>query len=308
MSRRFGRLPPLTALEGFESAARLRSFSLAAEELSITQSAISHQIRALENFFEEPLFNRVGRSVELTVPGMDFLDTVTRVLGVLARGKRRIDFYNRPGAVVWGTTAAFAGKWLLPRYDKMRQWFPQIQPWLFTTDEFYELEAQEVDLGIWYGDGHWSHVDARKLFHDRLTPLYAPEKFTVDAKLDAVEDLENYTLLHDERPDDWLSWFQKVNYSEHDSVTGCNFSDPGLMLESAVAGQGIALGSLILANSLISEGKLTKPFEEVVVTRDAYYLVTLPGQTFRPAVASARDWLLKEVREFSEMMGFEEEP
>jgi len=173
----------MTSLRGFEASARLKSFSLASAELSITQSAVSHQIKALEETLGLPLFNRVGRSVELTVAGMDFLETVTAALDLLSRGKRRMTFYYRPGSVVLGTTPGFASKWLLPRFPDLLSSIDDIQPWLYTEDEVYELKAQEVDLAIWYGDGTWEGVDSELLFHDYLTPLYAPQAMKKKRKL-----------------------------------------------------------------------------------------------------------------------------
>jgi len=295
MTRRFGRLPPLTSLEGFEAAARLKSFSLAADELNITQSAISHQIRALEAFFDIELFNRVGRSVELTVAGEDFLDCTTKALATIAQGKRRINFFDRPGSVVWGASSAFASKWLLPRYAKLKDYVPDIQPWLFTHEDTYELDSQDVDLAIWYGDGSWSGVTATKLFHDRLTPLYNPNTFNKPQTISGAEDLLECPLLHDERTDDWLSWFHLMEVDAENAVEGPVFSDPGLLLDCAVYGQGIALGSVYLANDLIQTGQLHQPFEHTIESEDAYYLIHSDRHTLRPSVAAAKEWLLEEV-------------
>jgi len=299
MPRRFGRLPPLTSLEGFEAAARLKSFSLAAEELNITQSAVSHQIRALEAFFQLELFNRVGRSVELTIAGADFLESATQSLTTLAKGRRRLSFYYRPGSVVWGATMAFASKWLVPRYNKLQMWFPDIQPWLFTTDDLYELESEEVDLAIWFGDGDWHGMEATKLFHDEITPLLSPATYPATKIPKTAKALLKMPLLHDERSDDWLSWFNMMGLEDADTVEGAVFSDSGLLLESAAFGQGVALGSLLLGKDLIESGKLIQPFPDTITTKDAYYLVHSSNQTLRPAVEKAKEWLLKEVEEFN---------
>lgn len=299
MSRRFGRLPPLTSLEGFEAAARLKSFSLAAEELNITQSAISHQIKALEAFFNLELFNRVGRTVELTVAGHDLLDSTTKALTTIAKGKRRLSFYDRPGSVVWGTSMAFASKWLLPRYSKLKQSVPEVQPWLFTHDETYELEAEDVDLAIWFGDGDWPGVTATKLFHDQLSPLYSPVNLPKQAIPNTPSDLLELPLLHDERTDDWLSWFHLMELEEQNIAQGAVFSDSSLLLESAIYGQGIALGSIVLAKDLIKDGTLIQPFNESITSDHAFYLVHSHKQTMRPAVANAKAWLLEEVERFN---------
>mgnify|MGYP001124599369 CR=1 FL=1 len=273
--------------------------------MNLSQSAVSHQIKALEEFFGLPMFNRVGRTVELTVAGMDFLDTVAEVLEELSRGKRRMNFYFKPGAVVIGTSPGFANRWLLPRYHSLKQRVQHIEPWLFTSNETYELSAQEVDLAIWYGDVKWPGVRSQKLFHDYLSPLYAEHLFDDDMAINSYADLANHTLLHDERTEDWLYWFQKVNFNFPEVTSGASFSDASLSLESACRGIGVTLGSLILAREPLESGALVQPFNQVVKTQHAYYLVAPEGQRLRPAVEQTRQWLLDEVSSMSAESNYE---
>lgn len=295
MNRRFGRLPPLTTLEGFEAAARLGSFSDAADELGVTQSAISHQMKLLEDYFHQPLFTRTKRTVELTDAGKDFLGTATQTLEILARGKNRLDYYVKPGSVVITTTSSFASKWLVPRLSDLKKAAPTIQPWLHCDDTHFFLQETEIDFAIWYGNGNWPNVEVTKLFHDYLTPLAAP------GYLDdpTTEGLRETTLLHDERKEDWQAWLHQSGMGNIDSIAGFNFSDPGLMLESAAAGQGIALGSLVLAHNLILDGKLARPFEEFLKTEKAYYLVVNPQYKSRKSVLEVLEWLKKEADSFT---------
>ena len=297
MNRRFGRLPPVSALEGFEAAARLESFSLAAEELNLSQSAVSHQVKALEEFFGLPLFNRVGRKVELTVAGIDFLETVGEVLEELSRGKRRMDAYIKPGAVVFGCNAGFANRWLMPNYPELKQHLPELEPWFFTSEEVFELYEQEVDLAIWFGDGRWPGVHCEKLFHDYLTPLYAADLFSDSERIHQLIDLERHTLLHYERSEDWLHWAGSAGYDMPDISKGANFSDAGLSLECATRGMGVALGSLILAKELTDTDKLQQPFEQIIKTRHAFYLVEPEGYKPRAVVRKVKEWLLNKARE-----------
>jgi len=297
----------MTSLRGFEAAARLKSFSLASAELSITQSAVSHQIKALEETLGVALFNRVGRSVELTVAGMDFLETVTAALDLLSRGKRRMSFYYRPGSVVLGATPGFANKWLLPRFPDLLSSITDIQPWLYTEDETYELKAQEVDLAIWYGDGNWEGVHSELLFHDRLTPLYAPHSMHRKHKLKSPADLKNHKLLYDERSDDWQSWLAHVDHPPLDDIKGCIFSDSALALDCAALGQGVVLGSVILAADMLERGELKQPFKQFLQTTDAYYLVSPLGQTMRPSVAATKSWIHTQVQQFCDRQGLNPE-
>lgn len=297
MNRRYGRLAPLTSLEGFEAAARLGSFSKAAEELNITQSAVSHQIRLLEDFFGQPLFQRVRRSVELTDAGADFLETVTRTLETLSQGQQRLEHYLKPGSVVVATSPLFARRWLLPRLPLLRDQHPDIQPWLYTTDEELEIAATEIDIAILFGDGNWPDMDSVKLFHDRLTPLCAPSLLEASPTLPGPEALAKFPLLHDERHDDWLAWFHAAGYSDAKPVTGYNFSDPSLALDMALEGMGIALCSLPLTAGLIESGLLVQPFETVLETQDAYYLAVHRKYADREEVKVFQNWLRSALKE-----------
>ena len=298
MSRRFGKLPPLSSLRGFEASARLKSFSLASEELNVTQSAVSHQIKALEEALGLALFNRVGRSVELTVAGMDFLETVSEALDLLARGKRRMSYYYRPGSVVLGTTPAFASKWLLPRFERLTKDIDSIQPWLYTEDEQYDLKAQEVDLAIWFGSGQWPGLDAEKLFADYLTPMHAPAQSGETSGLCDISDLAGHKLIHDERAEDWQAWLAMVGHLELDDIQGFKFSDSALALDYAARGTGVVLGSKVLADGMLAASQLTAPFEASLQTTNAYYLVQPAGQEMRPSVAATRAWLVEQARLF----------
>ncbi|MEM0955113.1 MAG: LysR substrate-binding domain-containing protein [Pseudomonadota bacterium] len=299
MSKRFGKLPPLSSLRGFEASARLKSFSLASEELNITQSAVSHQIKALEEALGLALFNRVGRSVELTVAGMDFLETVSESLDLLARGKRRMSYYYRPGSVVLGTTPAFASKWLLPRFERLTEDIDSIQPWLYTEDEQYDLKAQEVDLAIWFGNGQWPGLESEMLFPDYLTPMHRPGQTASDPPLLEINDLAGHRLIHDERAEDWQAWLAQVGHLELDDIQGFKFSDSALALDYAARGTGVVLGSKVLADGMLASGQLKAPFEASLQTANAYYLVQPAGQEMRPSVAATRAWLVEQARLFS---------
>lgn len=301
MSRKFGRLSPLTSLEGFEAAARLGSFTLAAEELCVTQSAISRQIRSLEEYFGVPLFRREGRKVVLTGPGDEFMEAVSQSLSILMGAQRRIQLYTSPDTVVIGATAAFASKWLLPRYSSLRSACPDLRPWMFTSDEHADLDASEVDLAIWYGNGQWAGVRSVKMFHDQLTPLYARDKLANAESIAVPEDLISFPLIRDEQLlSNWISWFQAVKIDDPNISVAYDFSDQGLVLDCAVDGFGVALGSRILAAGLLDDGRLIQPFSTCVDTHDAYYLVSKKQGHSNDRVARMYDWLMSEIALFAD--------
>ncbi|MCP3673988.1 MAG: transcriptional regulator GcvA [Gammaproteobacteria bacterium] len=299
MKRRagFNRLPPLSALRGFESAARLNSFSKASEELFMTQSAISHQVKLLEEYFGQPLFKRVNRTVEVTDAGIDFLKTTQLVLSQLQKGTIRLEFFNKPGLVVLTTSPSIANKWLMKRLPTFKNSNPDLDVWLYTKYAQEELENAEIDLAIWHGSGDWAGVETIKLFDDVVTPLYSPKLLTNNQKIEQPEDLVNFPLIHVEqveRREDWAAWFAQEGIHELTTAVGYNFNDSSLAIDCTAAGQGVVLGSVILAQDLIASGDLIRPFESQLDTEFSYYLVYRPEKIKHENIERLRQWILSE--------------
>jgi LysR family glycine cleavage system transcriptional activator len=237
--------PPLNALRGFEAAARLGSFHKAAEALNLTQSAISQQIRSLESYLEQPLFHRTGRRVSLTDAGHDLLSTTQSMLQQLAVGIRRLDQYRKPNQLVVNTTPAFARHWLLPRLADFRQRCPQVDLWLFTSFDVPDMATQTIDLAIRDDLSAQAECSFSVLHQDRLYPACHP----------GLPE-SGRTTLHGEREMDWSHWQVEGGEDVGQQGRGLNFSDPGLLLEAACEGLGIALVSQLLAQRAVAEGQL----------------------------------------------------
>lgn len=240
--------PPLNALRGFEAAARLGSFHKAAEELHLTQSAISQQIRSLETFMEQPLFFRSGRSVSLTDAGYDLQSTTQAMLQQLSVGIRRLEQYRKPNQLVVNTTPAFARHWLLPRLGDFHRQHPEVDLWLFTSFEPPDMATQTIDLSIRDDLSAQAECSHRTLCRDRLYPACHPALLNTPR--------EQRTTLHGEREMDWSHWVIEGGEDVGQRSNGLNFSDPGLLLDAACAGHGIALVSQLLANQANSQGLL----------------------------------------------------
>lgn len=248
--------PPLNALRGFEAAARLGSFHKAAEELHLTQSAISQQIRSLESFIEQPLFYRSGRKVALTDAGADLLSTTQSMLQQLAVGIRRLDQYRKPNQLVVNTTPAFARHWLVPRLGDFHARHPQIDLWLLTTDETPDMATQTIDIAVRDDLAAQAECRFRVLLEDRLYPACHPRLLEqTDSSL---------TTLHGEREMDWAHWQLQGGADVGQRSEGLNFSDPGLLLDAASQGLGIALVSRLLAGDARSHGLLVPLNEQTV--------------------------------------------
>jgi len=190
--------PPLNALRGFEAAARLGSFHRAAEELHLTQSAISQQIRSLESSLEQPLFFRNGRKVTLTDAGFDLLSTTQALLQQLAAGIRRLDQYRKPNQLVVNSTPAFARHWLTPRLGAFHRQHPEIDLWLLTTSEPPDMATQTIDVAVRDDIGAQAECSYRVLLEDRLYPACHPDLLG--------RPVEARTTLHGEREMDWAHW------------------------------------------------------------------------------------------------------
>lgn len=244
----FKQWPPLNVLRGFEAAARLGSFHQAAQELHLTQSAISQQIRSLEELLGQPLFHRQGRSVALTDAGQDLLETTQSVLLQLAMGIQRLEQYRKPNQLVLNTSTAIARHWLLPRLGEFHRLHPDIDLWLFTSDEEPDMAEQTVDLALRWDLAPQAECRHQHMVADRLLPVATATVLSRPA--------EERTTLHGERALDWHHWTLKGGEDLQLQTRGLNFSDPGLLLEAASAGLGVALVSELLSRPARQQGQL----------------------------------------------------
>ncbi len=276
--------PPLNALRGFEAAARLGSFHKAAEELHLTQSAISQQIRSLESFLEQPLFYRSGRSVSLTDAGHDLHSTTQAMLQQLSVGIRRLDQYRKPNQLVVNTTPAFARHWLLPRLGDFHRDHPEVDLWLFTTYEAPDMASQTVDLSLRDDLEPQAECSHEVLLQDRLYPACHPDLLEQPAPA--------RTTLHGEREMDWSRWSVLGGEDVGQRTHGLNFSDPGLLLDAACEGHGIALVSQLLASRCVEKG-LLQPLSERRVAGAGWVCLVHRDSEKSPLTRSFMSWLRK---------------
>jgi LysR family transcriptional regulator, glycine cleavage system transcriptional activator len=287
-------LPPLSTLIGFEAAARLGSFSRAAEELHITQSAISHQVRVLEDHLGQPLFRRIGRRIELVDAGRDFLITARTALEEVRHGVRRLNAYSKPGSVIVMMPGALATGWFLPRLAPLRAAYPWVDPWVHTSDDAHVPEEAEIDIVL--GPLPWADPGAQSLVlaEDRLVPLCTP---SVAASLPDLPDssrLDEAPLLHDETLNDWQSWFAEAGSARAEFTRGTNFSDTGQMLQAALLGLGVCLASERLAHQHLEDGRLVRPVQTSLGRKVPLCMSAWTRNLDRPPVKVLWDWLQRE--------------
>ena len=289
--RRF--LPPLSALRAFEAAARQLNFTRAAEELHLTQGAISHQMKALEAGLGVTLFRRQGRRLLLTDAGQRFAVRVRAVLTELAESVAAIAGKPDSRVLTVSMLPSFAARWLIPRLAAFQRRHPEIDIHVSASHALAEFGAGGVDLAVRFGRGGWPGVVAEKLFDEEVFPVASPRLVAKRWPLKPRE-LDRFPLLRSER-EPWTPWFRAIGLAREEPKRGPIFSDEILMLEAAEQGIGIALARGAIAAPEIAAGRLLRLFPDRVPPRSAYYLVYPRASETLPAVAAFRQWIMSEV-------------
>jgi len=286
------KLPPLNALRAFEAAAKNLSFSKAAEELSVTPAAVSHQIKGLEEWLGVPLFRRMNRAVILTDEGQSYVLGVREGLSQIQDATEKLMTQDAAGALTVSTLPSFAVRWLLPRLGRFRELHPDIDIMLSASDHITDFSREPVDLVIRYGNGDYPGLHVEKLLtEDSLFPVCSPALLEGEHPLRTPEDLVHHNLLHDDLRVDWETWLAAADVQGVDPRKGLSFNDSSMVLTAAITGQGVALGRSTLAADLLASGRLVKPFETELKAGNAYFVVCPPEQVERPRFVAFRDWL-----------------
>lgn len=294
------RWPPLNCLRGFVTAARCNSFSTAAETLHLTQSAVSHQIKTLESWLGQPLFIRHRRRVQLTDAGSDLLHTAENCLAGLDKGLRRLEQYKKPNQLIVCTSADFAAGWLVSRLADYRHRHPQVDVWLYTSDGTPELDIAEVHCAILAGNEDWPDLETLRLLDDEWLPLCAPGHPLLGLPEAGPRDLLDHELLHDESDVTWGDWFRAAGLPRANPVEGPNFSSQSLALQAAELGQGIALGSRVIAADRIAAGRLVPALPLTLPSSYGYYLLRHADGLKSDYLESFETWLRETCASFGD--------
>ncbi len=290
------RLPPLKAMPVFEAAARHLSFTLAAEELHVTQAAISHQIKGLEDWLGVALFHRFNRRLSLTEAGLAYHPPVREALDLLVRGTERLAVREETGALTVSVLPSFAATWLMPRLKLFRAAHPEIDVRIDAEDGLVDFVNDDADVAIRYGHGEYPGLRADRFLTEDVFPVCSPQLLDGPNPLRTPEDLRHHTLLHDYKRDDWTRWLLAAGVEGIDPMRGPSFNFANLVLDAAIAGDGVALGRSAIAAQALADGRLVKPFDVSLPTAYAYYVVAPEATAGRPKVAAFREWLLSEAK------------
>lgn len=297
------RLPPLNALRAFEVAARHMSFQKAAEELSVTPSALSYQIRQLEAFLQVKLFERLNRAVRLTEAGQRVVPGVRDAFDRLAEAMDRLKGALPPNVLTVSTGPAFAAKWLTPRLHKFLERHPEIDIRISANLKLADFHNDEVDVAIRFGAGKYTGLHAEALADEHVLPLVSPKILQEFGGRLEPGDLARLTLIHDDSANflsnaaNWMEWLRLARIEKVDTSRGLHFSHADHALEAALDGAGIVLGRLTLAVRDIALGRLVAPFDLMLRAQAAFFFCCLPARLDEPKIRAFRTFLFDEIRD-----------
>jgi LysR family glycine cleavage system transcriptional activator len=291
------RLPPLNALVVFEAAARHLSFTRAADSLHVTQAAVSHQIKALEEWLGVPLFHRVGRGkgLALTEAGRSYLPRINAALESIRSATSAVMDKRRQRVLNVAMLDSFGLLWLLPRLGRFLKLHPATDVRVLAANlDDDALAMGEVDIDLRYGEGDWPGLQVVRFMTEVIFPVCSPRIITRDKPLAVPSDLGHHALLHDVLPVDWQTWLDAAGAQGVDVSRGPGFNHSHLVTAAAINGDGVALGRSALVTDAIERGELVKPFDVTIPCPFAYYAVCSHGSADDPVVVAFRDWLIEE--------------
>jgi LysR family glycine cleavage system transcriptional activator len=290
-------LPSLNGLRAFEAAARHLSFTRAAAELNVTQTAISHQIRRLEEQLGIRLFLRRNRALLLTHEAESYLPAIRAAFEDLRRATERLRRPDREGLLTVSTTASLAAKWLVTRAASFQEAHPGIEVRITTSSHLVDFRREEVDMAVRYGRGNWPGLRADWLMAEELFPVCSPALLDGPKPLRQPEDLAHHMLIHATASrEDWQLWLTAAGLPVSLAARrGLVFDQSFMAVQAAVDGHGVAMGRTFYVQADIAAGRLMVPFD-VVLPADAGFYVVAPSESAdTPKIAQFRDWLVASV-------------
>lgn len=290
------RLPPLNALRTFEAAARSESFTRAAQELCVTQGAVSHQVKALEATLGIKLFVRARQRLAITEAGREYLMVVRDALDRIALGTERLVQRQTSGALTVSTSPDFAAKWLVHRLDRFAAAHPGIDLRVSATMHQVDFAREDVDLAVRHGEGNWPGLESVRLWSERLFPVCSPRLLGGRNRVSSASDLLKFPLL---RLDDWTIWNRWFDAAgvNNPVAQGPVLNRASMLIDAAVDGQGIALARTALAAWDLINGRLIRPIDISLRMSNTYWIVHPKATSDLPKIATFRAWLLAEVAE-----------
>jgi LysR family glycine cleavage system transcriptional activator len=288
------RLPPLNALKAFEAAARHESFTRAAEELCVTQGAVSQQVKGLEADLAVKLFNRERQRLVITEAGREYLAVVRDALDRIAVGTERLLQRQNSGVLTVSTSPDFASKWLVHRLGHFVESHPGIDLRVSATLHHVDFAREEVDMAVRHGDGSWPGLDTVRLCTEQLFAVCSPKLLSGRRKTGRLADMLKLPLIHTENRADWSKWLQGAGCADLQVTHGPVLNRASMAIDAAINGQGIALARTTLAAWDLINGRLIRPFPESLRLSKSYWIICPKATATLPKIVTFRDWLLAE--------------
>lgn len=276
------------------------SFTAAAEELCLTQSAVSRQIRSLEENLGLPLFLRKHRAIELTSEGHHLFVAVSRGLDEIGRCVESLRAATEAPQITFAASVAFSYYWLMPRLGRFAERCPDIDLRILATDQKVDLRRQDADIAVLYGEGGWEGVEIRRLFGERVYPVCSPAYLLDHPDIRSPEDLLDQTLLHLDGGGnnwaavDWRVWLARQGIMELPARRGIRLNSYPMVLQGAEAGRGVALGWSYITDAMLADGQLVRPFEHSLETACSYFIGTPAEKASHPAISGFVQWVMDE--------------
>lgn len=295
------RIGPLNPLRAFEVAARHLSFTFAADELCVTQGAISRAVKTLEDYYGARLFKRVGNGLELTPKSRILAHRLTDIFAQMADATD--DFLGQKTShvlTVWTYTSFMLG-FLIPRLPDFQLHHPDIRVRLVSATDSAEFSSDQVDVRLRYGRGHWQGFDSTLLFRESLRPICSPKLLEPGRSTMDISDLSKHVLLHFEgRRNDWADWLATAGHCDMAPRDNLVFDELSVATQAAISGVGIAMAQKVYFHAEIANGLLVAPFEHELPRELGYYLTVARERRNAYYIATFRDWLLRQLADQEE--------
>jgi LysR family glycine cleavage system transcriptional activator len=290
------RLPPLNSIRIFEAAARNESFVAAAEELAVTASAVSHQVKTLEQFLGLELFRRNKRKVELTPMGEQYLVSIKYALDEIEVATKRLTANPETDIVTISVAPNFLTRWLMPRMQRFQERFPDVELQISASTGLIDFNKSNTDMAIYFGHGDWHDIEVHFLRKVLLVPVCSPTLINSARQLTVPEDLRKHTLIQvSKRLYEWQEWLQLAGVEYSGFGRGLQLSSSQLATAAAQEGLGVALADSTLTSREIKEGKLIMPFDIMLNTHKSFYLVHKKNRSLTYGMRAFKDWVIEEM-------------
>ena len=300
------RLPSLNGLRAFEAAARNLSFTRAAVELNVTQAAVSHQVKGLEERLGVQLFRRVNRGLLLTDGGQEYLRVIRESFDRIAEATDRLVASEASRGLRVSAPVSFGAKWLVPRLYRFQERHPDVEVWISTGDSIIDFSRDPFDVALRYTGDISPELHSTKLFVDHFLPVCSPKLLASGPPIRTPADLKTRFLLFDEITalglqseggrQLWRLWFEEAGVPGFVPKRGMGFNHSNLQVQMAVEGHGIALVRYSLASDDLKSGRLVQLFDIKLDDIWSYFVVSAPAAANRPNVVAFRDWLMEEAQ------------